>query len=241
MPTATNHLTELRTRFAEVRARIDACATRCRRDPEDITLIAVTKTHPVDTLRTALSIGAKDLGENRVQEAEPKIVELGRTAARWHLIGHLQANKARRAVRLFDLIHSIDSVELAQRLNRLCVEEERAELPILIQVDLAGEETKSGARESELTELAQAVSASEHLRLRGLMILPPFFADAELVRPYFRRLRELRDEMQAQGHFGAQRGELSIGMTHDFEIAIEEGATMVRIGTALFGEREAQT
>ena len=241
MPTAANHLTELRTRFAEVRARIDACATRCRRDPEDITLIAVTKTHPVDTLRTALSIGAKDLGENRVQEAEPKIVALGRTAARWHLIGHLQANKARRAVKLFDLIHSIDSVELAQRLNRLCVDEERAELPILIQVDLAGEETKSGARESELTELAQAVSASEHLRLRGLMILPPLFADAELVRPYFRRLRELRDEMQAQGHFGAQRGELSMGMTHDFEIAVEEGATMVRIGTALFGKREAQT
>lgn len=240
MVTAENQLKELRTRFAEVRARIDACATRCGRAPDEITLIAVTKTHPVETLRSALSIGAKDLGENRVQEAEPKIEALGRTAARWHLIGHLQANKARRAVKLFDLVHSVDSVELAQRLNRLCTEEQRAELPILIQVDLAGEETKTGARESELTELAQAIAACEHLRLRGLMTLPPFFTDAEMVRPYFKRLRELRDEMQLKGHFGAEPGELSMGMTHDFEIAIAEGATLVRIGTALFGEREAQ-
>jgi PLP dependent protein len=241
MATAANQLTELRTRFAEVRARIDAYAVRCGRAAEEITLIAVTKTHPIETLRTALSIGAKDLGENRVQEAEPKIAALGRTAARWHLIGHLQANKACRAVKLFDLIHSVDSIELAQRLNRLCTEEQRAELPILIQVDLAGEETKTGARESELTELAQAIIACEHLRLRGLMTLPPFFTDAEMVRPYFKRLRELRDEMQLQGLFGAELGELSMGMTHDFENAVEEGATMVRIGTALFGEREAQT
>jgi pyridoxal phosphate enzyme (YggS family) len=241
MTTGANQLTELRKRFDEVRARIDACALRCSRAPEEITLIAVTKTHPVDILRAALSIGAHDLGENRVQEAEPKIAELGRTAARWHLIGHLQANKARRAVNLFDMVHSVDTVELAQRLNRLCAEEKRAELPILIQVDLAGEETKTGAHESELTALAQAVSASEHLRLRGLMTLPPFFADAELARPYFKRLRELRDEMLAHGHFGAEHGELSMGMTHDFEVAIEEGATMVRIGTALFGEREPQT
>jgi len=157
------------------------------------------------------------------------------------LIGHLQTNKARRAVKLFDLIHSVDSVELAQRLDRLCMEEDRVELPILIQVDLAGEETRTGARESELAELAQAVGATRHLQLRGLMTLPPFYADAELVRPYFKRLRELRDALQGQGLFGAARGELSMGMTHDFEIAIEEGATMLRIGTALFGEREAQT
>ena len=241
MATVANHLTELSARFADVRRRIDAVAKGCNRAPEEITLIAVTKTHPVDVLRAALTIGAKDLGENRVQEAEPKILELGSNAARWHLIGHLQANKARRAVKLFDLIHSVDSVELVERLNRLCVEERRAELPILIQVDLAGEETKSGAGESDLNDLAQAVSASDHLRLRGLMTLPPFLTDAELVRPYFRRLRELRDELQAQGHFGAEGGELSMGMTHDFEVAIEEGATMLRIGTALFGEREAQT
>jgi pyridoxal phosphate enzyme (YggS family) len=240
MATVLNHLTELSARFADVRRRIDAAAKGCHRAPEEITLIAVTKTHPVDTLRAALGIGAKDLGENRVQEAEPKIVELGRNAARWHLIGHLQANKARRAVKLFDVIHSVDSVELVHRLNRLCVAEGRAELPILIQVDLAGEETKSGAGESELTILARAVSASDHLRLEGLMTLPPFFAEAELARPYFRRLRELRDELRTQGDFGAEGGELSMGMTNDFEIAVEEGATMLRIGTALFGEREAQ-
>jgi pyridoxal phosphate enzyme (YggS family) len=240
MVTVANHLSELSARFADVRRRIDAVAKGCNRAPEEITLIAVTKTHSVDILRAALAIGAKDLGENRVQEAEPKILELGRTAARWHLIGHLQANKARRAVKLFDVIHSVDSVELVQRLNRLCVEEGRPELPILIQVDLAGEESKTGAGASDLNDLAQAVSASDHLRLTGLMTLPPFLAEAERVRPYFRRLRELRDELQAQGHFGAEAGELSMGMTHDFAVAIEEGATMVRIGTALFGEREAQ-
>lgn len=241
MATVATDLTELSARFTDVRRRIDAVAKRCNRAPEEITLIAVTKTHPVDVLRAALAIGAKDLGENRVQQAEPKILELGRNAARWHLIGHLQANKARRAVKLFDVIHSADSIELVLRLNRLCVEEGRVELPILIQVDLAGEETKSGAGESDLSDLAQAVSDSDHLRLQGLMTLPPFFADAELVRPYFRRLRQLRDNLKAQGHFSAEGGELSMGMTHDFEIAIEEGATMLRIGTALFGERETQT
>lgn len=239
MAQAANALENLRARFADVRSRIDVCARRCNRAPEEITLIAVTKTHPVATLRAALSAGANNLGENRVQEAEPKILELGRNPARWHLIGHLQTNKARRAVKLFDVIHSVDSTDLARRLDRSCAEEGRAELPVLIQVDLAGEETKSGAGESELANLAAAVRGCERLRLTGLMTLPPFFADAAAVRPYFKRLRELRDALQAGGCFGKERGELSMGMTHDFEIAIEEGATMVRIGTALFGEREA--
>ena len=202
-------------------------------------MIAVTKTHPVETLRAALTIGARELGENRVQEAEPKILELGRNAARWHLIGHLQANKARRAVKLFDVIHSVDARDLAGRLDRLCAEAGRAELPVLIQVDLGGEETKSGAGESELANLAEAVSECEHLRLTGLMTLPPFFEDAQAARPFFKRLRELRDTLQSGGYFGEARGDLSMGMTHDFEIAIEEGATMVRVGTAIFGERPA--
>ncbi len=240
MSATANQLADLSKRFAEIRGRINASAVRSRRAPDEITLIAVTKTHPVETLRVALDIGAKDFGENRVQEAEPKIVAVGRNAAHWHLIGHLQANKARRAVKLFDLIHSLDSVELVERLDRLCVEEERAELPVLIQIDLGGEETKSGASESELAELIQSVGVSRRLRLRGLMTLPPFFTDAERVRPYFRRLRELRDQMQLRGDFGTGPGELSMGMTNDFEVAIEEGATMVRIGTALFGEREGQ-
>jgi len=239
MVQAAKPLADMRSRFSDVRGRIDACARQCNRAPEEITLIAVTKTHPVDTLRAAVSIGAKDLGENRVQEAEPKILELGKDAVRWHLIGHLQANKARRAVKLFHVIHSIDSTELARRLDRLCAEEGRPELPILIQVDLEDEATKSGVSKSDLADLVKDVRACDHLRLTGLMTLPPLFEDAQAVRPYFKRLRELRDALQSEGCFDHDRGELSMGMTHDFEIAIEEGATMVRIGTALFGEREA--
>jgi pyridoxal phosphate enzyme (YggS family) len=231
-------LAGLRERFADVRRQIEATARRCNRSLEEITLVAVTKTHGVEILKSALGVGITNLGENRVQEAEPKILELGRHAARWHLVGHLQANKARRAVKLFDCIHSIDSASLAHRLDRLCAEEGRAELPVLLQLDLAHEETKSGIRAEELPDLASAVSDCQHLRLVGLMTLPPFFEDAERVRPFFKRLRELRDALQAKGCFGDRAGELSMGMTHDFEIAIEEGATMVRIGTALFGERK---
>jgi hypothetical protein len=231
-------LAGLRERLAGVRRQIEATARRSNRSLEEITLVAVTKSHGLETLRSALAVGITNLGENRVQEAEPKILELGRHAARWHLVGHLQGNKARRAVKLFDCIHSIDSASLAGRLDRLCAEEGRAELPVLIQLDLAQEETKSGISEAELPDLAASVNGCEHLRLIGLMTLPPFFEDAERVRPFFKRLRELRDGLQAKGSFGDRSGELSMGMTHDFEIAIEEGATMVRIGTALFGERK---
>jgi hypothetical protein len=228
---------ELRERLDGVRRRIEACARRSGRDPAEITLVAVSKTHPPALLRRAIEAGVSDLGENRVQEAEAKITEVGRRRARWHLIGHLQANKARRAVTLFDLIHSVDSVPLARRLERLCAEEGRDELPVLIQVDLAHEETKSGVDEGGLAELVGVIRACERLRLTGLMTLPPFFEDAEQARPYFRRLRELRDISSARMDFGDARGELSMGMSHDYEVAIEEGATMVRIGTAIFGER----
>src|SRR5215831_6560508 len=228
---------DLRERLEEVQHRIIASAERHNRAPEEITLVVVSKTHPIETLKAALTIGVKDLGENRVQEAEPKILELGRNVARWHLIGHLQANKARRAVKLFDLIHSVDSVELASRLDRLCGEEDRSNLEILIQVDLGGEETKSGVSESGLKEVANAVRNCTRMRLTGLMTLPPFLSDPDEVRPYFKRLRELRDELRKQGYFGEEPGDLSMGMTHDFEVAIAEGATMLRIGTAIFGER----
>jgi pyridoxal phosphate enzyme (YggS family) len=223
-----------------VRSRIEAAANRCKRSADEITLVAVTKTHPTETLQRAVDLGIKELGENRVQEAENKIVELGRDGAHWHLIGHLQANKARRAVKLFDVIHSVDSAALAQRLDRLCVEEERATLLVLLQVDLAKEETKSGVDVVELDELAHTVVGCKHLQLAGLMTVPPFFAEPEAVRPFFKRLRELRDTLQSRGCFGDRVGELSMGMSHDFEIAIEEGSTIVRIGTALFGEREAK-
>lgn len=227
----------LRQRYEALCGRIEATALRCGRRIEEITLIAVTKTRPAEIVRQALTLGMRDFGENRVQEAEPKILELGSNRARWHLIGHLQANKARRVIKIFDIIHSLDSVSLAQRLNRLCSEAGRAQLPVLIQLDLAGEETKTGITEKDLPALLEALPGCEHLSLIGLMTLPPLFEDPERVRPFFRRLRELRDGLQPQGHFGSAPGELSMGMTHDFEVAIEEGATMLRIGTAIFGER----
>lgn len=228
---------ELRLRVPGVRSRIEAAAKRSGRTGDTIKLIAVSKTHPADVVRAAIEVGVTDLGENRVQEAGPKIDKLGREAATWHLIGHLQSNKARRAVQLFDMIHSIDSVALVEKLDRACADLQREELPVLIQVDLGHETTKSGADELELPKLIEAATSSERLKLIGFMTLPPFFADAESTRPFFAKLRDLRDQYQAQGAFGAAPGELSMGMTHDFEVAIEEGATMVRIGTAIFGER----
>lgn len=228
---------QLGERLAHVRAQIEAASLKCGRLPHEVTLIAISKTHPAALIRTAIGLGATDIGENRVQEAEQKINEVGRSAARWHLVGHLQANKARRAVQLFDVIHSLDSLELARRLDRLCDEEGRENLQVLVQVDLGHEETKSGIDEGELTELVAELKSLGRLQLVGLMTLPPFFDDAEQARPFFRRLRELRDELDAQGAFGDGKGELSMGMTNDFEVAIEEGATMVRIGTAIFGQR----
>jgi len=228
---------QLAARLTAVRERIAAAANASGREPEEVKLIAISKTHPASVIRTLIELGAGDLGENRVQEAEEKIAEIGRDRARWHLVGHLQANKARRAVNLFEVIHSLDSLDLAQRLDRLCAEEGREKLPVLIQVDLGHEETKSGVDESELTDLVEGLKSLTHLELVGLMTLPPFFDDTEQSRPFFRRLRELRDELGSRGAFGNRKGELSMGMTHDFEIAIQEGATMVRIGTAIFGER----
>ena len=228
----------LSERFADVNNRIEAAARRSNRLPEQITLFAISKTHPTQTLRDGLRIGIENFGENRVQEAEAKILELGRAAARWHLVGHLQTNKAARAVKLFDCIHSLDSVDLAERLDRLCTSEGRLELPVLIQIDLGGEQTKTGVDPRALPELLAALKNCQRLRLIGLMTLPPYFESPDCARPYFKTLRELRDELQAQGHFGERLGELSMGMSHDFEIAIEEGATMVRVGTAIFGERD---
>jgi len=207
------------------------------RDPSAVKLVAVSKTHPADLIRDAIAHGLTVFGENKVQEAESKIDEVGREAAEWHLIGHLQSNKARKAVQLFDVIQSVDSLELAQRLERICIEEGRTDLPILVQVDLAGEAAKSGIPEFEFGELIEFLRSCERLKFDGLMVLPPFFDDPEATRPYFKRLREIRDRLAVIGAFANGRGELSMGMSHDFEVAIEEGATMVRVGTAIFGER----
>jgi pyridoxal phosphate enzyme (YggS family) len=228
---------EFTRRLQRVRERIASAVSRANRRLEEIALVAVSKTHPPEMIRTAIAAGLTDFGENRVQEAEDKVPQVGRHKARWHLIGHLQSNKARRAVELFDVIHSLDSVALARRLDRFCLQLKRRELPVLIQLDLAHEATKSGATESQLPEIVEVTRKSEALQLVGLMVVPPFFEDVEQVRPFFRRLREVRDDLRAQGAFGDREGELSMGMTHDYEIAIEEGATMLRIGTAIFGER----
>src|SRR5215831_13992138 len=224
----------LTERIRRVRERIDEAAGRCRRAPAEIKLVAVSKTHSVAAIQTAINAGLADFGENRVQEAEQKIPVVGRDAARWHLIGHLQSNKARRAVELFDVIHSLDSVALAHRLDRICQEVSRESLPVLIQVDLGHEATKSGVDAGSIRELITETGRCASLQLTGLMTLPPLFDEVESVRPYFRRLRELRDELRAEGAFGNGPGELSMGMTHDFEVAIEEGATIVRVGTAIF-------
>jgi pyridoxal phosphate enzyme (YggS family) len=231
-------LQTLRERLSEVRARIDTAARGANRAPEEITLIAISKTHSADVVRAGIEAGIKDFGENRVQEADSKINEVGRAAVRWHLVGHLQSNKAGRAVQLFDCIHSLDSSELAVRLNRLCEADQRAQLEVLIQIDLGGEKTKTGIDPRELPVLLEALKDCSRLRLLGLMTLPPFFENPDCARPYFKTLRGLRDKLQQQGHFGERTGELSMGMSHDFEIAIEEGATMVRVGTAIFGERQ---
>jgi pyridoxal phosphate enzyme (YggS family) len=236
----TGHAVEsLAKRLAEVRARMANAALRSGRSPDEITLVAIGKTHTAEYLRMAMAAGITDLGENRVQEAEDKINELGRSAARWHLVGHLQPNKVRRAVRCFDVIHSVDSPSLATRLDRILGDEGIEKLSILVQVDLGGEETKTGVAEAELPNLLETISSCSRLKCDGLMTLPPFFESPQDVRPYFRRLRILRDEFQAKEFFGSSQGALSMGMTHDFEVAIEEGATMVRIGTAIFGERTA--
>jgi pyridoxal phosphate enzyme (YggS family) len=228
----------LRENLAGVHRRIDKAAQRAGRNPNDVKLIAVSKTHPVEVLCAAIEAGAKVFGENKLQEAESKIKEIGRPPAEWHLIGHLQSNKARKAVQLFDVIHTLDSVELAERLERICIEEERETLSVLIQIDLAGEAAKNGIAEKDLPRLIKTFQGCEHLKLNGLMIIPPFFEAAEMVRPFFRRLREIRDELAAEDVFSNGSGELSMGMSHDFEIAVEEGATLVRVGTAIFGERE---
>lgn len=221
----------LSTAFADVQNQIKLAAEKAGRRADEIKLVAVSKTHPAEILLEAIEIGADILGENKVQEAESKIEKIGRDRAEWHLIGHLQSNKVRKAVKLFDWIHTLDSVELAERLERICIEENRSALNVLIQVDLANESTKSGVSENDLPDLVDYLKSCERLKLKGFMIIPPFFEEAESVRPFFKRLREIRDE-------ALPNGELSMGMSHDFDIAIEEGATIIRVGTAIFGERE---
>jgi pyridoxal phosphate enzyme (YggS family) len=228
---------EIAASLAEVRERMARAAERAGRGADEITLMAVSKTFPAEAIRAAYQLGVRHFGENRVQEWEAKQPQLaGLDDAVWHFIGHLQGNKARRAAHLFDRVDSVDDAGLARRLDTASAAESKR-LPVLIEVHLGGEETKSGANESEVAALAESVWALEHLELRGLMAIPPYCEEPELARPYFRRLRELRDEISRRA--GMEMPVLSMGMSHDFEVAIEEGATEIRVGTALFGGRGA--
>jgi len=226
---------QIRERLVRVRERIARAAERTGRSADDITLIAVSKTFDSTTVQQAVDAGARDLGENRVQEAIAK-VGVVQGEARWHLIGHLQSNKARQAVEAFDVIHTIDSNQLADRLDRIAGDLGRRP-SVLVQVDLAHEPTKSGADESELPAIVEALESASHLEFRGLMTLPPFFDLPEQARPYFRKLREILEGLNRDRSTDQRLTELSMGMTNDFEVAIEEGATMVRVGTAIFGVR----
>jgi hypothetical protein len=224
-------------RLAAVRERIARAAARSGRRPEDVTLVAVSKTFAADTVREAFAAGLRHFGENKVQEAEAKVAALEDLRAQglvWHLVGHLQKNKARKAAALFDRVHSVDSALLGRRLEHACAELRRV-LPVLVQCDLAGEAGKSGLDEAHLFPALEVLRGLKSVRVEGLMALPPYDLEAERVRPFFRRLRELRDEaVRRELLLGS---ELSMGMSHDLETAVEEGATLVRVGTALFGER----
>ena len=235
----------MQKRLEAINQRIAAACHRAGRDFFDVTLVAVSKTVEPARIRQAIEAGVRTLGENRIQEAASKIPALEDVVTQnnveWHLIGHLQSNKVRRAVELFSTIQSVDSFKLAARLDAIAGELGKR-LPVFLEVNLGGEEAKAGIAPGEVLPLCEQVSKLSNLELKGLMAVPPFFAQslnpAEEVRPYFRLLRQLRDETQQAGIVGRQFKELSMGMSNDFEVAIEEGATLVRIGTALFGARD---
>ena len=229
-----------------LRSRIEGACERAGRDPASVTLVAVSKTVPVERIREAVEAGVTDLGENYIQEAQAKISAISgpgdagddRRAAlpRWHFIGHLQRNKAKVAARLFDSVQSVDSYPLARELDRRAGALERR-LPVLVEVNLGEEESKFGVEEAAAVDLVRQVAALEHLRVNGLMTMPPFFDDPEDSRPYFSRLRALRDRIRGEGIERVSMDALSMGLSADFEVAIEEGATLVRVGTAIFGHR----
>ena len=221
----------------DVKNRIEAAARGCGRDPETIRLVAVSKTVPTNRVRQAIEAGATILGENYIQEARTKFNDLATTPVSWHFIGHLQSNKAKYAVRLFDLIHSVDTLKLARELDKQSRKINKIQ-EILIQVNISEEASKSGVNVKDTLTLLKDISRLENLSVKGLMTMPPYFNAPEKVRPYFTALRNLRDRLEQQGLLNVGLNELSMGMTGDFEVAIQEGATLVRIGTAIFGDRQ---
>jgi pyridoxal phosphate enzyme (YggS family) len=226
----------LSARLAEIRARIARAADRARRDPSSIRLVAVSKTFSAEYVRAAADAGLVDFGENKVQEALPKMDRTADLPLRWHLVGHLQSNKAKKAAARFDVVHSIDDAALIAKLDEAAVAAGRS-VELFVQVDLAGEATKHGAGEDVLLPIFEAARSTRAARVTGLMLLPPFTDDPEQTRPFFRSLRQVRERLLKQGVGAGLLSELSMGMSHDFEIAVEEGATLLRIGTAIFGHR----
>ena len=224
-------------RLQDVKNRIQTAARVCGRNPETIRLVAVSKTVPTARVRQAIQAGVTILGENYVQEARAKFNDLATYPVSWHFIGHLQSNKAKYAVRLFDLIHSVDSLKLARELDKQSRKINKIQ-EILIQVNISEEASKSGVNVKDTLSLLKDISRLENLSVKGLMTMPPYFNAPEKVRPYFTALRGLRDRLEKQSLLNVSLDELSMGMTGDFEVAIQEGATLVRIGTAIFGKRE---
>jgi hypothetical protein len=222
--------------LTQIQERIRQAAQAAGRPPGSVRLVAVGKTQPIQMIRAAIDAGATDIGENYLQEAREKFSALGALPVSWHFIGHMQTNKAKYAVRIFDLIHSVDSVKLARELNRQAERIGKIQ-DILIQVNLSGEASKSGIAAEEARPVLEQIAPLSHIQVRGLMTLPPYFDNPEKARPFFRELRHLRDEIRDRGIANISLDELSMGMTGDFEAAIAEGATLVRIGTALFGSR----
>jgi hypothetical protein len=227
---------EIATSLAAVRQRLARAIERAGRLPSSARLVAISKTRPAEDVRAAFDAGQVDFGENRVQEALEKIGATSDIPIAWHLVGHLQTNKARRAAVSFACIHSIDSAEVLKRVDAAAAEAGRR-TELLVQVDLAGEATKHGAPADTWMSVFEAAAGCRAARVTGLMLLPPFTPDPEDARPYFRRLRALRDALAGRGVPPEMLRELSMGMSHDFEVAVEEGATMIRVGTAIFGER----
>ncbi|WP_419655439.1 alanine racemase [Desulfosarcina variabilis str. Montpellier] len=221
----------------DINRRIADAATGCGRDPKSVRLVTVSKTVDAQRVAKAIDAGATILGENYIQEARDKFNALVDRPVKWHFIGHLQSNKAKYAVRMFDLIHSVDSLKLAIALDKAAQKNGKCQ-DILIQVNISGEESKSGTTEDDAMHLIEAAGRLEHVRVRGLMTMPPYYDEPELARPYFRRLAALGQRIAGQHLPGVAMEELSMGMTGDFEVAIEEGATLVRIGTAIFGPRQ---
>ena len=226
----------MKDRLERVRERIRQAAKACGRPESDIRLVAVSKTMPAEIVKEAIDIGMTDFGENYIQEAREKITTLSAHPVTWHYIGHLQSNKAKYAVRMFDLIHSVDSLKLAKELDKYAQKIDKVQA-ILIQVNVAKEDSKSGVYIEDTLRLVSETSQLENIAVKGLMTMPPYFNAPEKVRPFFAALRQLRDQIKNENMPNISMAELSMGMTGDFEAAIEEGATMVRVGTAIFGER----